>query len=76
MNLFKTEPAAPPIPPISLSADDAAKCLGISKKMLQAMADAGEIPVVEFSRQTKVFDLEDLRALIAARKKTKTPKKG
>lgn len=76
MNLFKTEPAAPPIPPISLSADDAAKCLGISKKMLQAMVAAGEIPCVEFNRQTQVFDPEDLRALIAARKKIKTPRKG
>lgn len=76
MNAFKPEASTTTIPCIGLNADDAAKAIGISKKMLQSLVASGELPVVEFSRQTQVFDPADLKKLIESRKKTRTPQKG
>lgn len=73
MNLFKPEPSAPLIPCIGLNADDAAKAIGISKKMLQAMVAAGEIPCAkQLGRKTQIFDPDELREWI----KSKPAKKG
>jgi len=53
-----------PVPRIGLSADDAAKAIGVSKKTLLAIANAGGIPFVEISRQTFIFSPKALAEYI------------
>jgi hypothetical protein len=67
------EPAPPVV--VTLNAADAAKAIGISKKMLASLVASGEIAVVQLSRQTQLFDPDDLRAWRDSRK-TKALAKG
>ena len=60
-----------PIPRIGLNADDAAKAIGLSKRQLYAIKDAGELPYVEFGAQTFLFDPKDLADWLGKKKKTK-----
>jgi hypothetical protein len=60
-----------PIPRIALNADDAAKSIGLSKRQLFAIKDAGEIPYIEAGGQTFLFDPSDLQAWLNKKKKTK-----
>jgi hypothetical protein len=62
-----------PVPRIGLNPDDAAKAIGISKKMLYDLKNAGEIPYTEAGPQTFVFDPRDLEAWLVRNKKTKGP---
>jgi hypothetical protein len=69
----KTTVECAPIPRIGLNADDAAKAIGVSKRQLFAIMDTGELPYVEASRQTFIFDPQDLAEWLRKKKKTKTP---
>jgi hypothetical protein len=69
----KTTVECAPIPRIGLNADDAAKAIGISKRQLFAIKDAGELPYVEAGPQTFLFDPQDLADWLRKKKKTKTP---
>jgi hypothetical protein len=61
-----------PVPRIGLNADDAARAIGLSKRQLFALKDAGELPYVEAGPQTFVFDPADLAAWLSKKKKTKS----
>ena len=65
--------ALAPVPRIGLSADDAAKAIGVSKRQLFAIKATGELPFVEVGRQTFLFDPKDLVAWLNKKKKTKAP---
>lgn len=60
-----------PVPRIGLNADDAAKAIGISKRQLFAIKDAGELPYVEAGPQTFLFDPKDLAEWLNKKKRTK-----
>jgi excisionase family DNA binding protein len=60
-----------PVPRIGLNAEDAAKAIGVSKRQLFALKDAGEIPFVEVGAQTFLFDPHDLVAWLNRKKTTK-----
>jgi excisionase family DNA binding protein len=60
-----------PVPRISLNADDAAKALGISKRQLLAIRDAGELPFIQAGGQTFLFDPQDLAEWLRKKKQTK-----
>ncbi len=64
-------PNVTPIPRISLNADDAAKALGISKRKLFEITNAGELPYVEAGPQTYLYDPKDLADWLNKKKKTK-----
>jgi hypothetical protein len=60
-----------PVPRIGLNADDAARALGLSKRQLFALKDAGELPYVEAGSQTFLFLPSDLAAWLDKKKITK-----
>jgi excisionase family DNA binding protein len=59
-----------PVPRIGLNADDAAKAIGVSKRQLFTIVNAGELPYVEAGPQTFLFDPKDLEAWLHKKKKT------
>jgi hypothetical protein len=65
-----------PVPRIGLNADDAARAIGISKRQLFAIKDAGELPYVEAGPQTFLFDPQDLAEWLHKKKKTKEVQHG
>ncbi len=65
-----------PVPRIGLNADDAAKAIGVSKRQLFAIKDAGELPYVEAGPQTFLFDPKDLADWLNKKKKTKGVQNG
>ena len=71
-NELQSQPAhLAPVPRIGLNADDAAKALGISKRQLFAIKDAGELPFIQAGGQTFLFDPQDLAAWLRKKKQTK-----
>ena len=60
-----------PLPRISLNADDAAKTLGVSKRQLLAIKNAGELPFIQVGGQTFLFDPQDLAEWMRKKKMTK-----
>jgi hypothetical protein len=55
----------------SLNAEDAAMAIGISKRQLFAITNAGELPYVEAGPQTYLYDPKDLADWLNKKKKTK-----
>lgn len=54
--------------PLLLTERQAARALGVSARTVWALADSGELAVVRLGRRLKRYDLQDIRALIEARK--------
>lgn len=58
----------PPVEPLLVNKEDAAKMLGVGTTALKRLILAGDLPVVELGRKTKRIPVEAIKKLIEDKK--------